>query len=231
MSVVKNNLSNINDVTYQQCVINLTNSSIKVHQRHCQNLDEVLGGFTRAYQTLAKHDVDHAYSENNPLIVTTGLLTGTPIMTGLRTYFCSYSPLKVSNQGRPGAMWSAASGKFGSKLRWTGIDEIVFEGRSSTPVLLHVKQSEHGPEINLIPADDYLDKSSHEKILLLQKQFADSHFAVIGEAGEHYDKCFFGSVACSTENLLKSGDDKCRWAGRGGMGSIMGYKKYHWHYR
>ncbi len=224
MSVVKNNLSNINDVTYQQCVINLTNSTIKVHQRHCQNLEEVLGGFARAYQTLAKHDVDHAYSENNPLIVTTGLLTGTPIMTGLRTYFCSYSPLKVSNQGRPGAMWSAASGKFGSKLRWTGIDEIVFEGRSSTPVLLHVKQSEHGPEINLIPADDYLGKSSHEKILLLQKQFADSHFAVIGEAGEHYDKCFFGSVACSTENLLKSGDDKCRWAGRGGMGSIMGYK-------
>ena len=32
------------------------------------------------------------------------------------------------------------------------------------------------------------------------------------------------AVALSTENQLKSGDDKCRWAGRGGMGSVMGYK-------
>jgi aldehyde:ferredoxin oxidoreductase len=33
-----------------------------------------------------------------------------------------------------------------------------------------------------------------------------------------------GAVALSTENQLKSGEDKCRFAGRGGMGSLMGYK-------
>ena len=47
---------------------------------------------------------------------------------------------------------------------------------------------------------------------------------MIGPAGEHYEACYYGAVALSTENLLKTGDDKCRWAGRGGMGSVMGSK-------
>lgn len=213
-----------NNVAYTQCVVNLNDASISIRSRACQNLEDVLGGFGRAYQELAKRNVDDAYTEDNPLIVSTGLLTGTPVMTGLRTYFSSYSPLKVSESGKPGAMWSAASGKFGTKLRWTGIDEIIFEGRSSTPVLLHVKETDNGPEVKLIPADDYLGKGCHEKITALQPQYPDCHFAVIGTAGENYDDCRFGSVGCSTENLLKTGDDKCRWAGRGGMGSIMGYK-------
>ena len=33
-----------------------------------------------------------------------------------------------------------------------------------------------------------------------------------------------GAVGLSTENQLKSGEDKMRFAGRGGMGSMMGYK-------
>ena len=60
--------------------------------------------------------------------------------------------------------------------------------------------------------------------MALQKRYADAHFAVIGPAGEHYDACYFAAVAMSTENQLKSGDDKCRWAGRGGMGAVMGSK-------
>jgi aldehyde:ferredoxin oxidoreductase len=212
------------NINYQQCLVNLNNSQIDINTITCENMEEVLGGFGRAYKILAKRKVNEAYSEENPLVVSTGLLTGTSIMTGLRTYFSSYSPLKVSNKGLPGAMWSAASGKFGSKLRWAGIDEIIFEGRSKTPVLLHVKQSDSGPEISLLPANEYLGMSCHQKIMALQKKFDDCHYAVIGEAGENYENCYYGAIGCSTENLLKSGDDKCRWAGRAGMGSLMGYK-------
>lgn len=211
-------------INYQQCVVHLDDATIKVNTVSCKNMEEVLGGFGRAYQILAKRDVSEAYSKENPLIVSTGLLTGTPIMTGLRTYFSSYSPLKTSNKGLPGAMWSAASGKFGTKLRWTGIDEIIFEGRSETPVILHVKQTDEGPQIKLLPAEKYLGLSCHGKIMALREDFDDCHFAVIGEAGENYQQCNFGAVGCSTENLMKSNDDKCRWAGRAGMGSLMGYK-------
>lgn len=214
----------VESITYQQCVVNLSDADIHVKTIRCKNMEDVLGGFGRSYQILAKRNVTHAYSVENPLIVSTGLLTGTPIMTGLRTYFSSYSPLKVSNKELPGAMWSAASGKFGTKLRWTGIDEIIFEGRSDKPVLLHVKQTEDDPEISLIAADEYLGLSCHEKILALREKFNDCHFALIGEAGENFENCYYAAIGCSTENLMKSGDDKCRWAGRGGMGSIMGYK-------
>lgn len=215
---------NFGTINYQQCVVYLDDALIEVNTVSCNNLEDVLGGFGRAYKTLAQRNISEAYSKENPLIVSTGLLTGTPIMTGLRTYFSSYSPLKVSNKGLPGAMWSAVSGKFGSKLRWTGIDEIIFEGRSDKPVILHVKQTDYGPQIKLLPAEKYLGLSCHAKIMALREEFDDCHFAVIGEAGENYQQCYFGAVGCSTENLMKSNDDKCRWAGRAGMGSIMGYK-------
>lgn len=211
-------------VSYRRCTVDLSTGKIDLADIPCENLEDVLGGFARSYKILAQHDITDPYSPDNPLIVSTGLLTGTPIMTGLRTYFSSYSPLKMSNKGLPGAMWSAASGKFGSKLRWTGIDEIIFRGRSETPVILHVKQTEAGPEVNLMPAEQYLGKSSHDKIIELKKNYSDCHFAMIGPAGENYQNCFYGAIGCSTENLLKSGDDKCRWAGRAGMGSVMGSK-------
>jgi aldehyde:ferredoxin oxidoreductase len=59
----------------------------------------------------------------------------------------------------------------------------------------------------------------------LRDRYADAHFAAIGPAGEHYEDCYMAAVALSTENQLRSGDDKCRWAGRGGMGAVMGYKR------
>ncbi|NIP73866.1 MAG: aldehyde:ferredoxin oxidoreductase, partial [Gammaproteobacteria bacterium] len=153
-----------------------------------------------------------------------GLLTGTDVMTGLRTYFSAYSPLKVSNKGLPAAMWSAGSGKFGSKLKWAGVDEIVVEGRAAGPQYLVVREGANGPEAELQPATALAGLDTHEKIMHLAASYADAHFAVIGPAGEAYENCYMGAVALSTENQLKSRDDKCRFAGRGGMGSLMGYK-------
>ncbi len=219
-----NKAAEIQSVRYTQCSVNLGDGAITIAEKRCQDMEDVLGGYGRAGRILARRRIEQAYSEANPLIVSTGLLTGTAIMTGLRTYFSSYSPLKVSNKGLPGVMWSAGSGKFGSKLRWAGLDQIILEGRSARPVLLHVRQGEDRPEVTLLPAEHYLGLGCHAKIMALRERFDDSHFAVIGEAGENYAACYYAAVALSTENLLKSGDDKCRWAGRGGMGSIMGYK-------
>ena len=211
-------------VKYKRCNVNLSSGDLSISTASCQNMIDVLGGFGRAFQILGQRTVKHAYAENNPLVITTGIMTGTNIMTGLRTYFSAYSPLKVSNSGLPSAMWSAASGKFGSKLKWSGIDEIIFEGKSEKPVLLVIKQSDCGIKAELIPADKLLNLHPHDKIMALQAQYDNAHFAVIGPAGENFENYYFGAVALSTENQLKSGDDKSRWAGRGGMGSVMGSK-------
>ncbi len=211
-------------IHYRQALVRLDTGEISIQQKHCQSVEDVLGGFGRSFQLLAERDISDAYSEENPLILNTGVMTGTNVMTGLRTYFSAYSPLKGSRAGLPAAMWSAASGKFGSKLKWAGIDEIVFEGKSEQPVLLYVSQTDDGPALSLLPATDLLGLGCHEKIMKLQPLYEKAHFAVIGPAGENFEACFFAAVGLSTENQLKSGDDKCRWAGRGGMGSVMGSK-------
>jgi aldehyde:ferredoxin oxidoreductase len=145
-------------------------------------------------------------------------------MTGLRTYFSAYSPLKTSNKGLPAAMWSAGSGKFGNKLKWCGVDELVFLHKSPRPVYAVVTEGEGGPSLELKSAEGLAGKTTHEKIMALREDYGDAHFAVIGPAGENFEQVYFAAVAISTENQLKSGDDKSRFAGRGGMGTVMGSK-------
>ena len=211
-------------VWYTRATVDLATGAIHVEEVPCRNLEDVLGGFGRSFQMLMTRDVTDALSTDNPLIINTGLLTGSNVMTGLRTYFSAYSPLKHSDEGLPAAIWSAASGKFGSMMKWAGLDEIVVEGRASHPLLLVIQDSPDGPQMTLKPADALLGMETHDKIMTLQKDYEDAHFAVIGPAGEAYETCYFAAVALSTENELKSGDDKCLFGGRGGMGAVMGFK-------
>lgn len=219
-----NNPDDPSAVLYRRCTVDLRTLSATMEEIPCRSLEEALGGFGRSFPLLAKRRITKAYSPENPLIVNTGILTGTNVMTGLRTYFSAYSPLKESRAGLPAAMWSAASGTFGSKLKWTGVDEVVFEDCASAPVYAVFREKDGEPLVELKPADHLLGLGSHEKIMALQKEYPDAHFAVIGPAGEHHRTVYLGAVALSTENQLKSGEDKCRFAGRGGMGSLMGYK-------
>jgi aldehyde:ferredoxin oxidoreductase len=121
-------------------------------------------------------------------------------------------------------MWSAGSGNFGNKFKWTGLDELIFEGRSPKPLYVLIRETAEGPVLELKPADHLLGLSTHDKIMALQKEYDNAHFAAIGQAGEQWENVYMGAVGLSTDNQLKSGEDKMRFAGRGGMGSLMGYK-------
>ncbi len=158
-------------VLYSRCTIDLPSRDVRLEDVPCRNLEEVLGGVGRSLQFLAKRTVTNAYTPENPLIVNTGILTGSSVMTGLRTYFSSYSPLKVSGKGLPGAMWSAGSDKFGCKLRWTGVDEIILEGRANGPVVIVLRHGTQGPTVEFKPADHLLGLSCHDKIMRLQKDY------------------------------------------------------------
>ena len=114
-------------VAYARATIDLASRDVRIEDVPCRNLEDVLGGFGRSFQILAERTITHAFTPDNPLIVNTGVLTASNVMTGLRTYFSAYSPLKVSNKGLPAAIWSAGSCKFGPKLKWTGLDEVILE--------------------------------------------------------------------------------------------------------
>jgi aldehyde:ferredoxin oxidoreductase len=87
-----------------------------------------------------------------------------------------------------------------------------------------IRESDGGPVVELRPAQGLRGLSTHGKIMALHSDYPGAHFAAIGQAGEHWATNYMGAVAISTDNELRTGDDKCRFAGRGGMGSLMGYK-------
>ncbi len=222
--LTSNPVSDPASVMYRRCTVDLKSGKMRLEDVPCRNLEDVLGGFGRSFQVLAERKISHAYCDENPLIVNTGLLTGSSAMTGMRTYFSGYSPLKESKKGLPAAIWSTGSGNFGAKFKWTGLDELIFENRSEKPVYVLIRETPDGPKVELKPAEQLLGLSTHEKMMLLQKEYNGAHFATIGPAGEQWENVYMGAVALSTDNQLKSGEDKMRFAGRGGMGSLMGYK-------
>ncbi len=214
------------DVVVKRYHVDLTDQTVRFETVRCEDLEDALGGIARATKLLAGIDVDDPYAPSSPLIMNLGLLSGTRVMTGLRTFFHGYSPLKVSDSGAPGLMWSAGSGHFGTKLRGLGIDEVIFTGRAERPTLLHLTPGEDGePAVfEFLDASDLSGMTVNERIQGLHGRFPEAHFAVIGPAGEHYESVRYASIALSTDSQLESGDAKPRFCGRGGYGGVMGSK-------
>ncbi|RMF89355.1 MAG: aldehyde:ferredoxin oxidoreductase [Nitrospinota bacterium] len=214
----------ITDYKFRRCTVYLHRGEFVTTVVPCQDMEDFLGGIGRAFKLLGEYTVREAYDPSAPLIMNLGSLSGTEVMTGLRIFFSGYSPLKVANNGMPLAMWSAASGKFATKLLAAGVDEVIFVGRAPQPVYLLIRSGENGPRFSLEDASDLVGKTTHEKILTLAERYPDAHIAALGPAGEHWQTNRFASIACSTENELRTKDCKPRFAGRGGMGSILGSK-------
>ena len=212
--------------TLQRFEVDLETQTVKHVQVTCEDFEDVLGGVARAFKLLGDYEVQDAYAPDAPLILNLGCLSGSQFMTGLRTYFHGYSPLKASVDGAPSAMWTAGSGKFGTKLRHLGIDEIVFTGRAQQPVVLHIGESEDSglPCFTFEAAEHLSGQGANQKIQDLHGRYRGAHFAVIGPAGENYAQVRFAAIALSTVNQLKSGDMKSRFCGRGGFGGVMGSK-------
>ena len=214
------------DFWFNRFGIDLGDSSVGRERLQCADMDDTLGGIARAFGLLEDYDVSDPFDPSAPLVMNLGVLSGTTFMTGLRTFFHGYSPLKTSLNNAPSAMWTAGSGKFGTKLRYLDVDEVIFTGRAPGPVYLHICAGEDdaGPVMTLRDAGDLVGLRVNEKIQTLYKRHPDAHFAVIGPAGEQYQRVYYAAIALSTTNQLKSGDMKSRFCGRGGFGGVMGSK-------
>jgi aldehyde:ferredoxin oxidoreductase len=211
----------VGDISFSRFHVDLATSKVRREEVRCADLEDALGGIARGFKLLEDHHVQDAYAPEATLVLNLGLLSGTEFMTGLRTFFHAYSPLKTSRAGAPAAMWTAGSGMFGTKLRRLGVDEVLFTGRAPKPTLLHITP---GPEFAFVDAEDLVGKGTNEKIQDLHARYADAHFAVLGPAGENWETCRYAAIALSTVNQLKSGDNKARFCGRGGIGGVMGSK-------
>ncbi len=143
-------------------------------------------------------------SPDNILCVITGPLSGTDVNLSGRIAVCTKSPLTGTIVDSHHGGWS------GARLKWAGLDGIVFRGKSEKPVYAYVESG----EISLHDGSDLWGKGVHDTVKALQEKYGEKDVSVmtIGQAGEN-----LVSFAC-----IMNEDDRA--SGRGGTGAVMGSK-------
>ena len=143
-------------------------------------------------------------SPENMLIFATGPLTGTMASTSGRYAVVTKGPLTNA------IACSNSGGKFGAEIKFAGYDMLILEGRSPTPVYLHIVDD----EVEFVPADDLWGQTvwHTEESLKAKHQNPLLKVASIGVAGER--GVYFSCIV----------NDLHRAAGRSGVGAVMGSK-------
>ncbi len=223
----------ITDFTYARLRFDLASGQVLAYERvPVRDAADFLGGIGRSFRIMAEHRVRDPFAPDSPLVVNVGCLTGTAYMTGLRAFFTAYSPLKRTRAELPMAAWSAMSGCFGRKFAAVGVDDLILTGRVPQPGILVLRQGDPTPSIEVQPAPaELIGARTPAKVAWLNQHFNDparrrilAHFAVIGPAGEHWQDVWYACIAGTTQEQLLHGEDKFRFAGRLGMGSVLGSK-------
>jgi aldehyde:ferredoxin oxidoreductase len=145
------------------------------------------------------------YSPENPLVLTTGPISGTVWPTGGNGHaFVSKSPQSY------GVGESKSHGSFGTELKRAGYDAVIFKGKAEKPVYVWIDDD----SVQLLNASHLMGKSPAETEDAIREELGDYYIrvAAIGLAGEKLVR-----IACII-------NDKTRAAGRTGMGAVMGSK-------
>ena len=141
---------------------------------------------------------------DNILCFMTGPLSGTDVNLSGRIAVCTKSPLTGTIVDSHHGGWS------GARLKWAGLDGIVFKGKSEKPVYAYVE----GGELTLHDASDYWGKGVQGTVNALQAKHGERDVSVmtIGQAGEN-----LVTFACIM-------NEHARASGRGGTGAVLGSK-------
>jgi len=141
---------------------------------------------------------------DNLLVFAPGVITGAAVSGQGRNGVGAKSPLT-------GALGSAEAGGFwGSELKRAGYDAIVVRGRASSPVYLWVKDG----EAELRAADHLWSLLVGDCEEVLRSELGDQavRTALIGPAGENLVR--YAAIV----------NDRSHFAGRTGLGAVMGSK-------
>ncbi|MBN2317580.1 MAG: aldehyde dehydrogenase [Acidobacteria bacterium] len=144
-----------------------------------------------------------AFSPDNLLIFSAGLLCGTPAVGCNRTIVTTISPqTKLLAFSMMGGFWAP-------ELKYAGYDKVIIRGRSPSLVYLYINND----KVEIRDATHLQGKGSNETTDLLRQEVKDSNaqVAAIGLAGEN--RVFFASIEQGRSS-----------ASRAGIGAVMGDK-------
>ncbi|MDH3693511.1 MAG: aldehyde ferredoxin oxidoreductase family protein [Gammaproteobacteria bacterium] len=186
--------------------VNLTEGKVSSEPLNMEWAQQYLGqrGLATRYLVEEMDPKADALGPDNKLIMATGPLTGTMASTGGRYSVICKSPLT-------GAVACSNSGGFiGAEMKNAGWDMVIFEGKSPSPVYLHIQND----NAELMSADEVWGKSVWETDEILHKKHQDPQIriACVGRAAEA--GCLYSAIV----------NDLHRAAGRSGVGTVMASK-------
>jgi aldehyde:ferredoxin oxidoreductase len=195
--------------------LNMTDRSYKLEEVPEQY--KQLGG--RAMTSTLIHDeVDplaHPLGPNNKLVFAPGLLTGTSAPSSGRLSVGGKSPLTGGiKEANAGSAWGPAMARLGLKA-------IVVEGQPEDEGYwtVHISYNDGKPLVDFQPADAYTGQDLYEVYPTLYEVFGENaQVAAIGTSGElgyPNSGIAFNDMRCAPT----------RFAGRGGLGAVMGSKR------
>ena len=186
--------------------VNLTNGQISKDQLSDEYCKKYLGGIGFAADILLKEvgpEVD-ALDPENRLIFGLGPLQTTAVPGTGKWIAVSKSPMT-------GAIcYATAGGNMGPMLKRAGYDSLVIQGKAEKPVYLWINDD----KVEIKDASAVWGKDTEVTVDSIRDELAEPKASVagIGVAGEN-----LVAVACIAV-------DKNSFAGRGGLGAVMGSK-------
>jgi aldehyde:ferredoxin oxidoreductase len=157
----------------------------------------------------------HALGPNNKLVFAPGAVTGTSAPTSARVSVGGKSPLTGGiKEANAGSSWAA-------DLAVMGVKALVLEGMPKEKGKwwgLHITMDGEKPKVEFFDATEYTGKALPEVFSKIYERFGDKiSIAGTGVAGEYG----YGNSGVVFNDLKKRAS---RYAGRGGLGAVMGSK-------
>ncbi len=187
--------------------VNLTDGTVAVESPGAVYFRRYMGGWNVIADVLLKEVPAGAdpLGPENKLVFAPGVLTGLPVSGAARNAIGAKSPLT-------GAFGAAeVGGYWGSYLKRAGVDALIVEGVSETPVYLHIKDG----EAELRDASHLWGRTTKETETALREELGSNrvYVTMIGPGGENMVR--YACVMNGTKDA----------AGRTGLGAVMGSKK------
>jgi len=184
--------------------INLTDGSIEYKGINEDDARKYIGGRGLGVKYVFDNGPGvEPLSPDNILCVMLGPISGTDVNMSGRLAVVTKSPLTGTVTDSHMGGWTAA------KMKWAGVDGLVFKGKADKPVYAYVEDG----EVTLHDASDLWGKGIHETLKILRER--------------HGEQCDGMAIGPAGENLVRFAawlnvDDRA--SGRGGTGAVGGSK-------
>lgn len=189
----------------KEVVVDLTNGVVDYRNVNEEDIKKYIGGRGLGVKYVLDNGPEtEPLSDENILCIMTGPVTGSRSTMSGRLCVVTKSPLTGTVTDSHMGGWTAA------RLKWAGVDNIIFKGKSNKPVYLYIENG----KAELRDASNVWGKSTRETVKMMKEAYGEKDLSVmtIGQAGENLVR-FAGFM-----------NEHDRSAGRGGTGAVAGYK-------